>query len=84
LTPKAAKFPRIRGRFTPNWVPIPGLNWRQLLPYRLLGTVATPRLLHFLGLREIDMLGQIARWGHNVLITTMALLTIAMVISLIR
>ncbi len=30
------------------------------------------------------MLGKIARWGHNVLITSMALLTIAMVISLIR
>jgi hypothetical protein len=30
------------------------------------------------------MLGKIARWGHNVLLTTMALLTIAMVVSLIR
>jgi hypothetical protein len=30
------------------------------------------------------MLGMIARWGHNVLITTMALLTIAMVVSLIQ
>lgn len=30
------------------------------------------------------MLGKIARWGHNVLITSMALLTIAMVVSLIR
>jgi hypothetical protein len=30
------------------------------------------------------MLGVIARWGHNVLITTMALLTIAMVVSMIR
>ena len=30
------------------------------------------------------MLGMIARWGHNVLITTMALLTIAMVVSFIR
>jgi hypothetical protein len=30
------------------------------------------------------MLGMIARWGHNVLITTMALLTIAMVVTLIR
>jgi hypothetical protein len=30
------------------------------------------------------MLGMIARWGHNVLITTMGLLTIAMVLSLIQ
>jgi hypothetical protein len=30
------------------------------------------------------MLGLIARWGHNVLITTMALLTIAMVVFLIK
>jgi hypothetical protein len=30
------------------------------------------------------MLGPIARWGHNVLITTMALLTIAMVVYLIK
>jgi hypothetical protein len=30
------------------------------------------------------MLGLFARWGHNVLITTMALLTIAMVVSLIQ
>jgi hypothetical protein len=30
------------------------------------------------------MLGLIARWTHNVLITTMALLTVAMVVSLIR
>jgi hypothetical protein len=30
------------------------------------------------------MLGLIARWGHNVLITTMALLTIAMVVTLIQ
>jgi hypothetical protein len=30
------------------------------------------------------MLGPIARWAHNVLITTMALLTIAMVVFLIR
>jgi hypothetical protein len=29
------------------------------------------------------MLGSIARWGHNVLITTMALLTIAMLVYLI-
>jgi hypothetical protein len=33
---------------------------------------------------ETIMLGLIARWGHNLLITTMALLTIAMVASLIR
>lgn len=30
------------------------------------------------------MLGLIARWGHNVLIATMALLTIAMVVTMIR
>jgi hypothetical protein len=30
------------------------------------------------------MLGLIARWGHNVLIGTMALLTIAMVVTLIQ
>jgi len=30
------------------------------------------------------MLALFARWGHNVLITTMALLTIALVASLIR
>jgi len=30
------------------------------------------------------MLGLIARWGHNVLIATMAMLTIAMVVTLIR
>jgi hypothetical protein len=29
------------------------------------------------------MLGLIARWGHNVLLTTMGLLTIAMVVSAI-
>jgi len=29
------------------------------------------------------MLGSIARWAHNVLLTTMALLTIAMVVSLV-
>jgi hypothetical protein len=33
---------------------------------------------------RLSMLGSIARWGHNVLIATMALLTIAMVVSLIR
>jgi hypothetical protein len=33
---------------------------------------------------SLNMLGMIARWGHNVLIATMALLTIAMVVSLIR
>ena len=33
---------------------------------------------------ETIMLGSIARWGHNVLIATMALLTIAMVASLIQ
>ena len=33
---------------------------------------------------DLSMLGLIARWGHNVLITTMALLTIAMVVTLIR
>jgi hypothetical protein len=27
------------------------------------------------------MLGLIARWGHNVLLTTMGLLTIAMVVA---
>jgi hypothetical protein len=30
------------------------------------------------------MLGSIARWGHNVLIATMALLTITIVVSLIQ
>ncbi len=30
------------------------------------------------------MLGSIARWAHNVLIATMALLTITMVVSLIQ
>jgi hypothetical protein len=30
------------------------------------------------------MLGLFARWGHNVLITTIALLTIAMLAFLIR
>jgi hypothetical protein len=34
--------------------------------------------------RRLRMLGLFARWGHNVLITTMAVLTIAMVVSLIR
>jgi hypothetical protein len=33
---------------------------------------------------RLRMLGLFARWGHNVLITTMALLTIALVASLIR
>jgi hypothetical protein len=33
---------------------------------------------------RLRMLGLIARWGHNVLITTMGLLTIAMVVSLIQ
>jgi hypothetical protein len=30
------------------------------------------------------MLGMIARWGHNVLLATMALLTIGMVVTLIQ
>jgi hypothetical protein len=30
------------------------------------------------------MIGLIARWGHNVLITTMAFLTIAMIVVLTR
>jgi hypothetical protein len=55
LTPKAANFQRIRRSFTPDWVPVAGLNYRQLHPYRLFGTVATPRLWHFFsGLREIE------------------------------
>jgi len=33
---------------------------------------------------EIDMLGLIARWGHNVLLTTMGLLTVAIVILLVK
>jgi len=33
---------------------------------------------------RLSMLALFARWGHNVLITTMALLTIALVASLIR
>jgi hypothetical protein len=33
---------------------------------------------------ELNMLGHIARWGHNVLLTTIALLTIAMLASLIK
>ena len=33
---------------------------------------------------RLRMLGPIARWGHNVLIATMGLLTIAMVVSLIQ
>jgi hypothetical protein len=32
----------------------------------------------------MNMLGNIARWGHNVLLTTMALLTIAIVAFLIK
>jgi hypothetical protein len=32
---------------------------------------------------SLNMLGSIARWAHNVLLTTMALLTIAMVVSLV-
>jgi hypothetical protein len=39
-------------------------------------------ILRLLG--DLNMLGLIARWGHNVLITTMALLTIAMVVFLVR
>jgi hypothetical protein len=31
--------------------------------------------------QEINMIESIARWGHNVLITLMGLLTIAMVVS---
>ncbi len=30
------------------------------------------------------MLGSIARWGHNVLLTTMGLLTVAIVILLVK
>ncbi len=30
------------------------------------------------------MLGLIARWGHNVLLTTMGLLTVAIVVLLIK
>jgi hypothetical protein len=32
----------------------------------------------------MNTLGRIARWGHNVLLTTMALLTIAVVVYLTR
>ena len=32
----------------------------------------------------MNMLGNIARWGHNVLLTTFALLTIAIVAFLIK
>jgi hypothetical protein len=32
----------------------------------------------------MNMLGLIARWGHKVLLTTMGLLTIAIVVSFIR
>jgi hypothetical protein len=39
------------------------------------------KLQHLNFLRRLTMLGQIARWGHNVLLTTMGLLTIAMVVS---
>jgi hypothetical protein len=39
---------------------------------------------HYLVLIGKNMLGQIARWGHNVLLTTMALLTVAVVIYLIK
>jgi hypothetical protein len=30
---------------------------------------------------EIDMLGLIARWGHNLLLITMGVLTVAIVVS---
>jgi hypothetical protein len=33
---------------------------------------------------RLIMLGRFARWGHNVLLTTIGLLTIAIVVSLIR
>ena len=32
--------------------------------------------------QEFDMLGLIARWGHNFLLTAMAMLTVAVVSSL--
>jgi len=32
----------------------------------------------------MNMLGLFARWGHNVLIATMAFLTLAMVVFLIK
>ena len=54
LTPKAAKSRRIPGHFTPNCVPIAGLNYRQLHPYPLQTTVAAPRLWHFAGFPEIE------------------------------
>jgi hypothetical protein len=38
----------------------------------------------FKTLQEIYMLGLIARWGHNVLLATMGLLTIAMLVLLAR
>lgn len=34
-----------------------------------------------LALLEIEMLGLIARWGHNVLLITMGVLTVAIVVS---
>ncbi len=34
-----------------------------------------------LNLPEIDMLGLIARWGHNVLLITMGVLTVVIVLA---
>jgi hypothetical protein len=40
--------------------------------------------LHPLVILELHMIGLIARWGHNVLISTMAFLTVAMIVFLTR
>jgi hypothetical protein len=58
-----------------------GLNTGASHPY--LSSESAARWLPNLVL-ELNMLGLFARWGHNVLITTIALLTIAMLAFLIK
>jgi hypothetical protein len=51
----------------------------------MIGTLnPPPREAASLNLLEMNMLGPIARWGHNVLMTAMGLLTIALVVFFIK
>jgi hypothetical protein len=36
---------------------------------------------HMQKIRRLNMLGLIARWGHNVLLTSLGLLTIALIVG---
>jgi len=71
---------------TPIWPYPPRLNCGELDPYQCSETTTASKVVGASDLStwRLSMLALFARWGHNVLITTMALLTIALVASLIR